>query len=453
MERRGVVGGAKREKAWVRWPALLWLCLYNLLWYLLWPWVERFIGMRRRVVCGAGYVAARLGKCLPFANLPPEAGVWIHALSVGEALSAIPMVGLLRPICNNLRCPLIFSVATESAYTLLRGKDLPVDALFVLPLDTPWIMRSYVLALKPRLFVLVEGDLWPNLLYHLRAHGTPCVLVNARMSSRAHRCYTLLARLGWNLFAPFDAVFPASLELESLYAPLVPTDRRMCVGNMKWDAVREKLSPWTARVALWDELGLSPSVPTWVAGSVHRGEEDMVLEAHRSLVRELPEALLILAPRRVHEDSHLFEEKIRRAGMTVSRRSSKDGPTPGGVYLLDTYGELMNFYGLAGAAFVGGSLIPFGGHNVLEPAVYGIPVCWGPYIANFRDLADMLVSSGRCRQISGCSDLALFLRTHLRQRKSPRMTTDDPLIPQDSPTERVVAFLNGFIRQGRACGR
>lgn len=363
----------------------------------------------------------RLGENVEQLPTIEAGGIWIHALSAGEVLSALPLARLLISIRHKIGSskPIVMSASTVSGYKILKSSNLELDNILTMPLDAPWIMKKLVKRLRPSIFILIEGDVWPNLLVALRTHQTKCFLVNARMSPSSFQRYRLLAKSGGNTFSMFDAVFVASPEMLKFYGEFVSPSKLFFLGNIKLDAVREKKISEEKLVELKNEIGIDSQVPVWIAGSVHRGEEEVVLKTHRKILEYIPKAVLILAPRNIPGDIEWFGNASHKYGFNVARRSAKEKiKTQDTVYLVDTLGELMNFYGIAHVAFVGGSLVPKGGHNLLEPAIYGIPVCWGPYVFNFRDIAEIIKNYGRGMEIRDHKSLEDFLLRHLSKRFS-----------------------------------
>ncbi len=411
---------------------LLWLSFYNLCWIVLWPLIAFYFGKLRKR--SKKYKNEKVGLYSFFDRFEVSNGsIWIHALSVGEALSAVPLIKL---ISRHFSRPLYMSLSTESAYKVISSLGLKLNGLFFLPLDAPWLVRRLVSSLRPSVFILVEGDIWPNLIYFLRLYGTKLFLVNGRMSPKSFRGYKLLKIIGFNIFEDFQAVFVSSEKMKSYYGFFIGEDKVFYVGDMKWDAIRERRLSLEELSKLYASVGIDPSVPLWVAGSVHKGEEDIIISTHLKVVKEIPEAILVLVPRKPQELSH-FLERCNYYRLPVVKRSSGSKPIKGGVYVVDTLGELMSFYSMARVAFVGGSLIPFGGHNLMEPACYGIPVCSGPYIYNFSDTAEFLMEKRLLRIVYSPEELESFLMENMNKKLLQQPILDFPY----SPSSEILAFL------------
>ncbi|SHE28620.1 3-deoxy-D-manno-octulosonic-acid transferase [Desulfacinum infernum DSM 9756] len=362
----------------------------------------------------------RLGLEFPRLKDFPLRPVWIHALSVGEALSAIPLILELKDRLPTQ--PIVFSTATEKGLQIARNRVAAlVDDIFVLPHDLGWTMRRLVRGLRPSLFVLVETDIWPNLLRELRKAQTPAVLVNARLSPRSHGRLRRLAPFVAALFRHFSAIFTQSrLDAERYRSLGVPPRRVHAAGNLKFDLVVMQAEGYAG-----EDLDLFPGEgkdgrkrPVWIAGSTHPGEESLLVEAHGAVRARYPHALLILAPRHI-ERAPRIASLCARAGLEPALRSRRDPPDSAPVLILDTLGELARCYALADAAFIGGSLVPTGGHNPLEASVHGVPCCWGPHLFNFREVEAFLLQAGCGRVVRKAADVAAFVLDAFDRGKDP----------------------------------
>jgi 3-deoxy-D-manno-octulosonic-acid transferase len=346
--------------------------------------------------------AAEAGDCRPGA-------IWIHAVSVGEVLAAGPLVVALKKRFPS-RCVFV-STTTETGQRLARERLTQADGIFYFPLDWVVAVRRAMRTVRPALAIVMETEIWPNFLREARRVGVPVIFVNARISTRS---FARFKRWEW-LIGPFFAramrdadLFLAqtpedAARLVAMGAPSNEGDERVQVtGNLKYDAEPPragKLCEWLAA-----EIERQERWPVLVAGSVVAEEEQAVLAAYDVVQRKWRHALLILAPRK--PDRFDAAAAIAAAGgWNVVRRSRLDllpGRTSefaskldesADVLVLDSIGELAALYGLADAAFVGGSLVPSGGHNILEPAFFGKPPVFGPSMENFRDMAAQFVSA------------------------------------------------------------
>jgi len=373
------------------------------------PWLAARLarGRYRRIA------AARLG--LGSAWLPPEeaaGGIWLHALSVGEVASALPLLEALGRRFPEL--PLCLSAATAQGLAVARqrlaGSRVQV---FVRPLELPWAVYRLLRRLRPRLFVLVEGDIWPYWNWVLKERGVPCLLVNDRVSPRTFKGYRRLGPLARELFAGFDRVLAQTeVDHRRLLAVGVPPEKVAVGGNLKFDSAPDELDA-ARREETARELGLAGR-PVLAAGSTHPGEDEVCLDAFKALLPAHPDLALLLAPREVSRGGELLR-LARRRGLWAARVSQGRPPAGTQVVILDVLGRLARSYACCRAAFVGGSLVPVGGHNLLEPAVQGVPVLFGPITHNFLEMARQLEECGGGRRVSDAASLAAAWREILEQ--------------------------------------
>ena len=333
----------------------------------------------------------RLG--LRLEPLPPEPRLWLHCASVGEVRAARPLIeGLLaRFTHHSLLLTTMTATGARQAQALIAEQgtaDQTRLAHRFLPLDFPGAARRFVACVQPDLAILFETELWPNLLHACHRQGVPVVVVNGRLSPRAFDRYQRLRPLMQGALANVTWLAAKSPEdAERFQALGCAAESISVVGSLKFEqALPERALEESERLLhAWGQR------PVWVAGSTRDGEEALLLTAHRQLLERFPDALLVLVPRhpqRFDEVAALCE----REEFKVSRRSQQQPVTPTTqVYLGDTLGELAMLYGAGSVAYVGGSLVPLGGHNVLEPAALGKPVLCGPSLENFSDVAEPLL--------------------------------------------------------------
>jgi 3-deoxy-D-manno-octulosonic-acid transferase len=350
--------------------------------------------------------ALRLGR-IP--ETPPgERMLWLHCASVGEVLAARPLIEALLEHYPGHRLTLTTMTATgaERAQALSEARgDKRLVHRFV-PLDFPAAAARFVTRLRPELALFFETELWPNLLHACRRRGVPVAVVNGRLSPRAFRGYLRLRPLMRETLACVDwlaAKSPADAErFERLgMAP----GRTAVVGSLKFDIVADGGDQEVSK-RLRTRLG---ERPVWIAGSTHEGEEAALLAAHARLRKTYREALLVLVPRHPQRFAAVAA-LCEQAGMRVARRSLDEWPDAAtAVYLGDTMGDLLALYGAGDLAFVGGSLVPIGGHNLLEPAALGVPVLTGPALANFEEVAEVLRAADALVEVADAESLAAAL--------------------------------------------
>ena len=325
---------------------------------------------------------------------PESAGgrplIWVHAVSVGEVLAVSRLVKTLDSALPDYL--VVVSTTTRTGQTLARER-FGANRVFYCPLDLPWGVRAYLNALQPRLLILAETEFWPNLLNGCFRRGIPVAVVNARISDRSWPRYQMLRRLWRPLLGRLSRVLAQSpTDADRLKAIGCRPERVTVTGNLKFD-VRTAQDAEATRL-LKIQAG---SLRFIVAGSTLEGEESVLLEAWPRLLLADPALAMVLAPR--HPDRfHAVAAMLERSGIAWVKRSDWNAQPaatqktlrPGEILLLDTIGELASVYSLASVAFVGGSLVPAGGHNPLEPAQFGVSVVMGPHYANFRTIAEDL---------------------------------------------------------------
>jgi len=356
---------------------------------------------REGLLARLGVVPARLGNCAAGSgNVRPI--LWVHAVSVGEVLAVSRLISTLDAELPQYF--IVISTTTGAGQALARDR-FGADRVFYCPLDLPWAVRAYLNALQPRLFILAETEFWPNLLSGCFRRGIPVAVVNARISDRSWPRYRRLRR-SWKPFLRRLSCVLAQSRTDALRLDFLgcQPNRVAVAGNLKFD-VRTAQEAEAARLL----RSLNPGLRLIVAGSTLEGEEAALLEAWPRLLESDARLAMILAPRHPERFASVAA-LLDKAGVSWSRRSSwsakpAESLTPGSIVLLDTIGELASVYSLAAIAFIGGSLIPAGGHNPLEPAQFGLPIVMGPHYANFRAITKDLIARHALR-IAAKDDLA-----------------------------------------------
>jgi len=334
---------------------------------------------------------------LPESVLDPLEGrqpLWVHAVSVGEVMAAIPLIRELKKRYPGER--FVISTVTDTGNYTARQQIKEADAVIFFPFDYPRIVRKVISQVRPHLFVTLETEIWPNFLRELNRFKIPAVMVSGRISSNSYRRYRF-----------FSFFFKKVLENISFFCMQSETDARRIIsigarpeklrttGNLKLNQNIPIRIP-EDKNGLFLSLNLREGQSILIAGSTHRGEEEIILRVFRELKREFPELILLLAPRhpeRFPEVAALLEDKgFRSVRRTAINPSSGDHTVE--IILLDTIGELFKFYSIGTVIFIGGSLVPIGGHNILEPAIYKKAVLFGPHMDNFSDISQILSSKG-----------------------------------------------------------
>jgi len=344
----------------------------------------------------------RMGRLPVYLNLDGDLSIWIHAVSVGEVLAARPLVPILKERFPRHR--LFLSTTTMTGNAVAAKSVRGLDGLFYAPFDWPGPVRKALLVLNPALLVLVETELWPNLIHEARRRGTRIALVNGRISNRSLPRYLRLRRFLRHVLGEVDLfLMQGPAHAERIQAMGAPPDRVSVTGNLKYDAIAPSRPP--ERLArLLD--GRPGGRRLFVAGSTVTGEEELVLRAFHRVRDSVPGAALLIAPRHP-ERFAAVPPLVESAGFRCRLRSRLDPGEwgEGEVLVLDTLGELAGVYPLATVVFVGGSLVPSGGHNILEPAVAGLPVVVGPHMENFQEIADTFRAENALVQVSSPDDL------------------------------------------------
>lgn len=330
-------------------------------------------------------------------------GVWLHAVSVGEVQACSPLVGALHR--RHPQLPL--TVTTFTPTGAARARALFADTVDVryVPYDLPGAVRRFLNRVEPRLAVIFETELWPNLYRECGRRRLPLVLASARVSERSLGRYRRLGALFRDALSQASIVAAqGEADAERFRALGADAGSTHVTGNLKFDfELPEDLGDRGRRL----RSQYAPARALWVAGSTHGGEEAAVLEAHRQVQYMHPHALLVIAPRHPARFAQVAQQ-LTQEGARFARRSDRGGADGGPapfVLLLDSLGELLEFYAAADVAFVGGSLVPIGGHNLLEPAALGVPVLTGPHNSNGAEVAELLVARGAAEIVNSAQEL------------------------------------------------
>jgi 3-deoxy-D-manno-octulosonic-acid transferase len=399
--------------------------LYICLGYCLAPFALALLAWRAvREGTGAGGLLERLGYGAP---LPPGA-LWVHGASVGEVQAAAALIGALR--ARDPAAPVIVTSVTPAGRARAASLYAGQASVRYLPLDLPGAVQRFVGRANPAILIVLETEIWPTLYHACRRHGTPIVLASARLSARSARRYAWVRALTRAALAGVTVAAQSALDAERFAAIGVDPARLSVLGNLKFDV---ELPPQAAAAGERLRATLGSDRPVWVAGSTHEGEEAAVLAAHARLRARYPQALLVLAPRHPARFAHVAA-LLERAGSAWLTRSSGAAVLPGTeVLLLDTLGELVAFYAASDLAFVGGSLVPVGGHNLLEPAALGRPVLTGPWNGNAAGVAQLLIGAGALHVVHDAGELAARLGEYL---------ADDAARARDGGAGRAAVVAN-----------
>jgi 3-deoxy-D-manno-octulosonic-acid transferase len=353
---------------------------------LLSPWFA-YQAIRYRKYIGS--LAQRMGYLPVSFNLDGDQSIWIHAVSVGEALTARALVTDLKSRYPGLR--IFLSTTTLTGQQVARTRLPDVDAVFFFPIDWPPFVRRTLRLVRPRLFIMMETEIWPNLLRACRRRGVKTMLVNGRISSRSYPRYRLARPFFRRVLANVDRFCMQSEESARRIIDIGADPARVTVtGSLKFDSLETPAAVAAGRGAgrVLRYFRLPASRLVFMAASTVKGEEDAVLAAYAAVRRAHPTALLVLAPRKPERFGDA-DALARAEGLRVVRRTelAVDAEPRADVVILDTIGELAHVFQIATVVFVGGSLVDHGGHNILEPAVHGKPIVFGPHMQNFAEIA------------------------------------------------------------------
>ena len=397
-----------------------------------------------------GSLGQRLGYLPVTLNLDGEPSIWIHAVSVGEVLSTRPVIEELRKRYPSLR--LFLSTTTRSGQQVARRSVTDVDGIFYFPFDWPFTVRRTLSIVRPRLFVMVENEIWPTLLRECRRRGIRTVVVNGRISGRSFPRYRVIRPFFRRVLADIDRFCVQGEETARRLVSLGADRSRVTItGSLKFDALDATPLPGRGAARVLRFFRMSPGRPVLVAGSTTRGEDEAVIRAFNR-VRTMPEganALLIIAARHPERFDEV-ERLCKSEGLSTVRRSELpiDAEPRCDAVILDTIGELAHLYQIATAVFVGGSLVPAGGHNILEPALYGKSIVFGPHMENFKEIAGLVrkAEGGLC--ILDRNDLYHQVRLLLENPVERRRLGENGLnllLQNRGATDRTLAVIDRHI--------
>lgn len=417
--------------------------LYVLLVYLLAPLViayESWQALRRVEYRG------RVGQRLGFVTRPARTGgLWVHAVSVGEVQAAAGLIAALR--ARHPLLPITVTTTTptgaQRARTLLQGT---VQHCY-LPYDLPGSVRRFLDRIAPQAVIILETEIWPTLYAALGRRNIPLVLASARVTPTSVNRYRRMAALFRDALAHNVSIGAQTVgDAERFIAIGANASRVQVTGNVKYD-----LEIPRGTIAAGHDLRRqwNASRPVWIAGSTHAGEEEAALAAHAQVRAACPDALLLLVPRHPQRFDAV-RALLNAARVPFAQRSSGGLPGAGvSVFLVDTLGELQMFYAAADVAFVAGSLVPIGGHSLLEPAVLGLPMLSGPYTHNSQDTADLLERAGALRKVQNADGLAACLVEWLRhpaQALAAGAAGRAAVAANRGAVDRLVALIEPLLR-------
>lgn len=389
--------------------------LYSVLFLLALPLIlARLLWRGRRAPSYRRRIAERLALRLP---RPAGAGIWLHAVSVGESIAAAPLIRALQERYPGV--PITVTCMTPTGSERIRALFGDGVRHCYLPYDLPCLARRFLDGVRPQLAIIMETELWPNFIHQAKRRNIPVILANARLSERSARGYGRFSALTASMLAELALIAAQTPAEAERFRRLGASPQRLRVtGSIKFDVAVDPhlLERARAQRQAWG----AGRRPVWIAASTHQGEDEIILAAHRKLLLAFPDALLILVPRHPERFAKAYG-LCREQGLACVRRSTAEPVNAGcSVLLGDSMGELLFLYGLADCAFVGGSLVPRGGHNPLEPAALGKPVICGPHLFNFQDIAGQLERAGALWKVEDGESLAQAVATLWRDKDCAR---------------------------------
>ncbi|OOZ38453.1 3-deoxy-D-manno-octulosonic acid transferase [Solemya pervernicosa gill symbiont] len=373
--------------------------LYSALLYLLTPLV--LLKLLWRSLKAPDY---RLRWGERFGHFPPpqqRGGIWIHAVSVGEMQAAAPMIRTLLE--RHPELPMIVTTTTPTGSRRVR-EMFGTDVFHVYaPYDLPAAVKRFLLTTRPRLAVIMETEIWPNLFHYCERYNIPTIIANARLSERSAKGYSTFEKLTKETLGKVTLLAAQGKRDASRFATLgMPIRSTQVTGSIKFDI---KLPASLQEQAEVMRRNLGTDRPVWIAASTHEREDEMVLDAFAKMRKVQPNLLLVLVPRHPERFSRAAELASQTGYRVCLRSEHRACPHETDVFIGDTMGELPLFYAASDVAFVGGSLIPHGGHNPLEAAALGVPVVTGPHVFNFEEISQLLLTRGASRQVKNGDEL------------------------------------------------
>lgn len=417
---------------------------YSALLYLLSPFfVLRLLIRGRKAPAYLNRWGERFGW---YGKGQPQGVIWFHTVSVGEAEAAFPLIDMI--VSRFPETPVLVTTTTPTGSARVKAFLGHRVHHVYLPYDMPGAMRRFYRCFKPTIAIILETEIWPNMLHQAKLRHVPSIIVNARLSEKSAKGYAYLGRFMRQTLANITHVCAQTDESLKRFVRLgLDKDKISVPGNIKFDIDMPAHLLEQAEVIRRDWFQQRPS---WIAASTHEGEDEKILDAFSTIKKQHADTLLVLVPRhpeRFNAVAKLCEKK----GYTVTRRSEqKSSRVTTDVFLLDTLGELKLYYATVDVAFIGGSFVPTGGHNMLEAAAQSVPVLFGPFVHNFTEISNRLLVKQAARQVADADELATWvieLLEHAEKRDQMGMAGHS-FVEQnkgavDSVAKRIIGMLDG----------
>ncbi len=394
-------------------------------------------------------------------NLQKKRPVWIHAASVGEVICSIPLFKKMKKEFPEI--PIVLSSMTQTGNSTAKTLIPEADGVFFFPFDHPLTIRKAIERIEPRVLLIAETELWPNLLRLCGGKRIPILLFNGRISEKSLKGYLCLRSL-FKECLKFVSFFLMQTEGDRnrIIEMGASSDHTKVMGNMKFDQTFPPVTP-EEKEAMAGSLGLRGEEVLFIAGSTHAGEEEVLLRLFKKLRAKNPNLLLVLAPRhldRLEEVEEVLTKEtthwMRKSALSSDQQRQRASENPSSVILLDTMGELMRLYSLGTIVFIGGSLVPVGGHNPLEPLAFKKPVLFGPYMFHFSEISRRLTEERGAIRVEGEKELLVHV-THLLADERARRELGEKgyqfLLRHRGATERVFQEIRPFLANERVSVR
>ena len=416
--------------------------VYTILFALCMPFV--FLKLVWRGIKAPEYKERRLERFGIFKAPKLKHTIWVHAVSVGEVIAAEPVIQEIQARYPE-RDIVVTSMTPTSSEQIHKRFGDSVFHVYA-PYDLPFMVKAFLKRIKPEFLIIMETELWPNIIHQLSQQHCPVVIVNARLSERSAKGYNRLKpAVGWMLNELSLVLCQNKNDAQRFYSLGIKPDKIHVTGSVKYDVNIDDSCRQQGK-ALRKDLPESQAI--WIAASTHEGEDEIILRVHQKLRELFPDVILILVPRHPERFSQVVDLAILKGFKTYQRTKQTLIPQDTEVFVVDTMGELMSFYGASNIAFIGGSLVEVGGHNPIEPSALGLPVLAGPYIFNFEAIFDQLVKAGGVEIVETEHDLLLSLKALVADEAVAKERGQKALVEVEASkgaVNRVVNYLAPFL--------
>ncbi len=424
--------------------------MYNLLIYILFPLILPYLILKSIKRKGSlSGTSERLGF-YPDKNIGNKKVIWIHAVSVGEVIASIPLVLELKSRYPNYS--LIMSTVTETGRATAINKIPFLNAIIYFPFDFAFSVNKAIDTIRPNIFIMLETEIWPNFLKALKRKNIPAILINGRISDRSYKRYLTVKFFIKNVLKNISCFgMQSNQDVERIINIGAEKEKTKRTGNLKFEHEVKELTEDEIK-GLRRSLNIKDGDEIFLAGSTHRGEDEEIIKAYLEILKEVKNTILIIAPRHLDRLSEI-EGLLQKYSLAFVRKTEIKIDIKGegrvrGVILLDTIGELSTLYCIASIVFVGGSLVPVGGHNILEPALYKKPILFGHHMHNFREIAEEFKNRNACVEIKNTDEMSKEI---IHILKNPEIGEElgergfSVILENKGALERSVALISRFL--------